>query len=318
VAPVGLRAIFPFLLLASAVCPAQEDARIHVDVSLVNVSFTVRDRAGALVSNLTKDDFEVLDDGAPQTISFFARSADLPLSLGLVVDASGSQEHSIRRHQRDLEVFLKNVLQSRDQAFVLCFGNHLRLAGDFSPSPRYLLDRLSAFDNARDRAKMPELGPSEQRDLGTAFYDAIYYGITLKLASVESGRKALIVFSDGEDNSSAHHLLDAIETAQSENVMIYGIRYTERNKKGGLTARNKYGTRVMERISRETGGADFDAEKADLEQSFRRIGQELRSSYELGYHVTNHNADGTFHKLVIRARQPALAVRTKTGYFAHQ
>ena len=315
---MGLRAIFPFLLLALAVCPAQEDARIHVDVSLVNVAFTVRDRTGALVSNLTKDDFEVLDDGAPQTVSFFARSADLPLSLGLVVDASGSQEHSIRRHQRDLEVFLKNVLQSRDQAFVLCFGNHLRLAGDFSPSPRYLLDRLNAFDNQRDRAKMPELGPTEQRDLGTAFYDAIYYGITLKLASVENGRKALIVFSDGEDNSSAHHLLDAIETAQSENVVIYGIRYTERNKRGGLTARNKYGMRVMERISHETGGADFDAEKADLEQSFRRIGEELRSSYELGYHVTNHTADGTFHKLVIRARQPELAVRTKTGYFAHQ
>ena len=316
---LGFRATSRLLLLAGAsCCLAQEDPRIRVDVSLVNVSFTVRDAAGTLVPNLAKDDVEVFDDGVPQTISFFARSADLPLSLGLVVDGSGSQEHSIRRHRRDLETFLKNVLQPRDQAFVLCFGNHLRLAGDFSPSPKYLLDGLAAFDHERERAKMPELGPIEYRELGTAFYDAIYYAVKLKLAAAETGRKALIVFSDGEDNSSAHHLLDAIEIAQSQNVVVYGVRYTERNKKGGLTARNKYGTRVMERISRETGGSDFDAEKADLEQSFRRIGEELRSSYELAYHVTNHPADGTFHKLVIRLRQPELTVRTKTGYFAHQ
>jgi Ca-activated chloride channel homolog len=305
-------------LAGASCCLAQEDPRIRVDVSLVNVSFTARDRTGTLVSNLTKDDVEVFDDGVPQAVSFFARSADLPLSLGLVVDASGSQEHSIRRHQHDLEVFLKSVLQPRDKAFVLCFGNHLRLASDFSPSPRFLLDGLAAFGHERERSKMPELGPVEERDLGTAFYDAIYYATTLKLSRAEGGRKALIVFSDGEDNSSAHHLLDAIESAQSEDVVIYGIRYTEPNKRGRLTARNKYGMRVMERISRETGGSDFDAEKADLEQSFRRIGEELRSSYELAYHVTNHPADGTFHKLVIRARQPDLAVRTKTGYFARQ
>ena len=313
------RASFAVVFLAGAsCCLAQEDPRIRVDVSLVNVSFTARDRAGTLVSNLTKDDVEVFDDGVPQAISFFARSADLPLSLGLVVDASGSQEHSIRRHQHDLEVFLKSVLQPRDKAFVLCFGNHLRLASDLSSSPRFLLDGLAAFGHERERSKMPELGPVEERDLGTAFYDAIYYATTLKLSRAEGGRKALIVFSDGEDNSSAHHLLDAIESAQSEDVVVYGIRYTEPNKKGRLTARNKYGMRVMERISRETGGSDFDAQKADLEQSFRRIGEELRSSYELAYHVTNHPADGTFHKLVIRARQPDLSVRTKTGYFARQ
>src|SRR5579864_2681668 len=110
-----MRAILTWLLCAGAwCCAAQEEPHIRVDVSLVNVSFTARDRAGELVSNLTKDDVEVLDDGVPQAISFFARSADLPLSLGLIVDGSGSQEHSIRRHQHDLEVFLKNVLHPRD------------------------------------------------------------------------------------------------------------------------------------------------------------------------------------------------------------
>jgi len=317
---VGIRASRTLLsLLAGAWCCAeQDDPRIRVDVSLVNVAFAVRDRAGALVTNLTKDEIEVLDDGAPQAISFFAHSADLPLTLGLIVDASGSQEHSIRRHQQDLEAFLKDVLQPRDRAFILCFGNHLRLASDFSPSPPSLIQGLKRFDHDRERAKMPELGPLEQRDLGTAFYDAIYYATSLKLATIESGRKALIVFSDGEDNSSSHHLLDAIETAQSDDVVIYSVRYTERNKRGGLTARNKYGMRVMERIARETGGSDFDAEKADLHASFHRIGEELRSSYELAYHVANHAAGGTFHKLVIRAKQPGLTVRTKTGYFARE
>ena len=302
---------------AAVECQAGQDSpRIRVDVSLVNVTFTVRNAAGALVTDLTKDNFEVLDDGVPQQISFFARSADLPLSLGLIVDASGSQEHSIKRHQRDLEVFLKDVLRQRDQAFLLLFGNHLRLASDFSPSADYLMDGFRRSERRRDSANMPEIGPHDLRELGTAFYDALYYGTTLKLAAAQSGRKALIVFSDGEDNSSAHHMLDAIEAAQSEDVVIYSVRYTEPNKKWGLTARNKYGIGVMERIARETGGTDFDAEKADLDQSFRQIGEELRSSYELAYRPTSPGGDGTFHKLVIRAAQPGLRVRTKSGYFA--
>ena len=140
--------------------------------------------------------------------------------------------------------------------------------------------------------------------------------VTLWSARAESGRKALIVFSDGEDNSSAHHMLDAIESAQRENVVIFPIRYTDIRKDGRLTGRNKYGIRVMARLAKETGGADFDAEKADLKQAFGEIGEELRSSYELAYHSTHVADDGTFHKLVIRPKRPGLTVRAKTGYFA--
>jgi Ca-activated chloride channel homolog len=310
-----IRLLIAGLVLALC-CPAQDPPRIRVNVSLVNVALTVRDASGALVTNLTKDDFEVFDDGVPQAISYFARSADLPLTLGLIVDISGSQEHSIKRHQHDLEVFLKNVLTPHDRAFVLCFANHLRIAADFSPSVSYLIDALRRSDHGSDLRAMPELGPTDMRELGTAFYDALYYATTIKLAGAEGGRKALIMFSDGEDNSSAHDMLDAIEAAQKEDVAIFGVRYTEPNKKVGLTARNKYGIRVMERISKETGGIDFDAEKVDLERSFRQIGEELRSSYELAYHATNSAGDGTFHKLVIRAKQQGLTVRTKTGYFS--
>jgi Ca-activated chloride channel family protein len=298
------------VLAVLPVCLAQELPAIRVNVRLVNISFTVRDAQGKLVTNLTKDDFEVIDDGQPQPISFFARGEDLPLTLGLIVDFSGSQERFVKQHEHDLRAFLKDVLTPRDRAFLVCFGNHLRLASDFSASGSELIDSLKKLE----KGDVPEIGPHEYRTAGTAFYDAIYHATNLKLAHVDQGRRALIIFSDGEDNSSAHSEMDTIEAAQTENVVLFGIRYTE-TRKGEWTARNKYGASVMARISHDTGGSDFDAQAADLRTSFREIGEQLRSSYELAYHA-NGAADGTFHKLVIRVKQPGFSVRTKTGYFS--
>lgn len=303
----------PVALLSLACCLGQEPPSIRVDVNLVNVAFSVRDASGGLAGGLTQDDFEVLEDAAPQKISFFARSADVPLTLGLIVDASGSQEHFGRQHRHDLETFLQEVLGPRDRAFLVCFGNHLRLVSDFSPHARALIDGLQRFDKG-DR-QFPELGPDEDRELGTAFYDALYYAITEKLEKVESGRRALIVFSDGEDNSSAHHMMAAIEAAQLADARIFCLRYTER-KHNRLTARNKYGMSVMERVARETGGADFDAEKGDIRAEFRQIGEDLRASYELAYVATNPARDGSFRKVAIRPKRTGFTVRSKTGYFA--
>jgi hypothetical protein len=154
-------------------CFGQEPPAIRVDVRLVNVTFSVRDAHGTLVTNLTKDDFEVLDDGVPQTISFFARSADLPLTLGLIVDMSGSQEHFMKQHRHDLQEFLKNVLTPRDRAFLICFGKHLRVASDFSASAAELIDGLKRFEH--ESGDMREIGPPDIRELGTAFYDSLYY-----------------------------------------------------------------------------------------------------------------------------------------------
>src|SRR5580700_5123767 len=229
---------------------AQELNAIRVNVRLVNVAFTVRDAQGKLVTNLAKDDFEVFDDGQAQPISFFARGEDLPLTLGLIVDFSGSQEHFVKQHQHDLGVFLKDVLSARDRAFLVCFGNHLRLAADFTSSGSELIDGLKKLE----KREVPEIGPREYRSAGTAFYDAIYHATTVKLAKIDQGRRALIIFSDGEDNSSAHNMMDTIEAAQTENVVLFGIRYTE-TRKGEWTARNKYGASVMARISRDTGGS---------------------------------------------------------------
>ena len=163
-------------------------------------------------------------------------------------------------------------------------------------------------------AEVPELGPLENRVLGTAFYDSIYYAVTEKLAR-ESGRRALLVFSDGEDNSSSHDMMTTVETAQAENVLVYAIRYTEKEH-GTLTARNKYGTRVMDRIAKETGGAHIDTETTGPHTYFQHIAEELRTSYELAYYPTNSGKDETFRKIVIRPKQAGLRVRTKTGYFS--
>ena len=293
---------------------------IHVAVNLANVAFSVRDGRGALVDGLSKEDVEVYEDAVPQKISFFARSTDVPLTLGLIVDVSGSQDHFSKQHEYDLGVFLKEVLGPKDRAFLVIFANHIRLISDFSASGPEIIERMNGYKgrgkgkDKKKRPEFPELGPPEGRDLGTAFYDSIYYSVTEKLAR-ENGRRALLVFSDGEDNSSSHDMMTTVEKAQAENVLVFAIRYTEKEH-GKLTARNKYGTSVMDRIAKETGGAHIDAATTDPHSYFQEIAEELRTSYELAYYPTNSGTDETFRKIVIRPKQAGLRVRTKTGYFS--
>lgn len=289
--------------------------RIHVDVNLVNVGFSVRDDRGNLVTNLTQDDVEITEDGVPQRISFFARSTDVPLNLGLIMDVSGSQQSFIKPHHKDVQGFLKTVLSDRDKAFLVAFANRIMLLSDYTASARELVDSLSGFEHEKRHGDYPVVGPWEMRILGTAFYDALYYSSTTMMQNIERGRRALVVFSDGEDNSSAHHMLDAIEAAQANDVLLFTIRYTESHD-GRLNARNKYGMAVMDRIALETGGASFDGQGKGLAASFQQIGEQLRSSYELAYHTSNPPGDKTFHKIAIKCKQPGLTVRAKTGYYA--
>lgn len=290
--------------------------QIRVDVSLVNVGFSVRDARGNLVTNLNKDDVEVTEDGVPQNITFFGRSGDVPLNLGLIMDVSGSQQSFVKPHLKDLEGFLKSVLDEGDRAFLICFANRVRLVSDYSGSGKELVAALRDFEKAKNYRDYPIVGPPEYRILGTAFYDAIYGPANLMFSDGTRGRRALIIFSDGEDNSSAHHMLEAIEAAQANDVALFCLRYTEQGRNGRVTARNKYGASVMERIARETGGLDFDARAGGLHEGFRQIGAQLRSSYELAYHTSNPSGDKTFHKISIRAKQPGLEVRAKTGYYS--
>jgi len=283
-----------------------------VSVSLVNVAFTAQDAHGALVRNLTKEDIQLFEDAVPQKIEFFARSTDLPLTLGLIIDASGSQDHFGKEHKKDLEVFLKQILRPQDRVFLLGFGNHLRLVSDYANSPDQVLESYERFN--KNSKGFPELGPHEDRELGTAFYDSIYYSVSEKLAQAE-GRRAILMFSDGEDNSSSHNMMATIEAAQAANVPVYAIRYTE-TKHDKLNARNKYGISVMDRIAKETGGLHINAEHTEPNVYFQQIAEELRSSYDVGYYSTNKEKDDTFRKIAIRTNLPDVAIRTKTGYFA--
>ena len=299
-------------LLTLGVAFSRSQEPIRVKVNLVSVAFVARDGRGALVDNLTQDDVDVFEDAMPQKVAFFSRSADVPLTLGVVVDASGSQDHFSKQHKNDLEIFFRDVLGPKDRVFLVGFGNHIRLVCDFSQSGTDLLDDWKKYQ--KDTGKFPELGPKESRDLGTAFYDSIFYSVTDKLAG-ENGRRAILLFSDGEDNSSSHDMMTAIETAQRENVVVYSIRYTDKEH-GKLTARNKYGMSVMERVARETGGAHIDAETTDAHVYFRQIAEELRTSYELGYYPTDPLKDDSFRKIVIKPKREGIKVRAKTGYFA--
>jgi Ca-activated chloride channel family protein len=296
--------------------PSFPQLSIRVDVGLVNVAFSVRDAGGNLVTDLTRDDVELTEDGVAQKISFFGRSADVPLDLGLIMDVSGSQQSFVKPHLKDLEGFLKSVLDSRDRAFLICFANRVRLVSNYSHSGKDLVAGLRQFEKGKGITDYPIVGPPEYRFQGTAFYDAIYEPANLMFTDSTRGRRALVIFSDGEDNSSAHHMLDAIEAAQANDVTLFCLRYTEMGRNWHLTARNKYGTSVMARIARETGGLDFDAQAHGLQEGFRQIGAQLRSSYELGYHTSNPSGDKTFHKISIRTKQPGLEVRAKTGYYS--
>ena len=305
---------FVSFVLFLLICPASaQETVFHSEVHLVNMTFSVRGPDGKTAAGLGVDDFDLFEDGVPQKIKFFAREDQLPLSVGLIVDVSDSQDKFLKRHQHDIEVFLRGILRPSDQAFAVCFGNHLRLVSDTTSSIAQIMSSLQRFD--KGDTDFPEIGPKEERELGTALYDAIYYGVEEKLRSDNNRRRALILFTDGEENSSEHDLIDAISAAQDSDVLIFAIRYTQ-VRHGAMNARNKYGMRVLGHLASQTGGSEFDGLHTDLPVAFQQISDELRSLYSIAYLSTNKTQDGTFRKVVIQAKQRSLTVRAKAGYYA--
>ena len=301
------------ILLLTKSSLAQGIPDIKVETHLIDTTLSVHDANGRIVTSLTQEDFTVVEDGIPQKIRFFAHDNQLPLSVGLIIDESGSQDKFVKEHEKDIEAFLKQVLEPNDQAFALCFGNHLRLVSDPSSSPSAIMDGIRSFD--KGNTDFPEIGPKERRELGTALYDAVYFSVTEKLATIHQRRKVLVVFSDGEENSSEHDLLDAIEAAQNADVLIYAIRYTEL-RHGKMDARDRYGMRALDHLTTQTGGKTFDFHATNLKQDFAEIAGDLRSLYDLAYQSTNPTRDGTYRKVVIQATRPGLSVRARTGYYA--
>ena len=190
----------------------------------------------------------------PKRSLFFAPASDVPLTLGLWVDFSTSQEHFIKPHHHDLESFLKSALTARDRAFLVGFAKQSRLRSDYSTSAAERRSSLEAYEKAKDRFRYPLFGPPELR--------------------TDCGNTS---FSDGDDISSAHTETEVIEAAQANDVVLFAISYTE-PQEGRLTARNKNGISVMRRIAAESGGAGFDAREKGLPEHFKEIAEQVHYS----------------------------------------
>ncbi|WP_232298716.1 VWA domain-containing protein [Granulicella tundricola] len=284
-----------------------------METHLIDTTVSVHDGSGGLVNDVAKDDLTIIEDGVPQTVRFFSHADQLNLSIGLVIDASGSQEKFIKEHEHDIADFLHQTLLPGDRVFAVCFGNHLRLVSDWTGDQAAIIDNLRSYDKGHRDG--PELGPIEEREFGTALNDAIFYSATEKMADVHQRRKVLVVFSDGEENSSEHDLVDAIEAAQNNDVLVYAIRYTELNH-GKMNARDRYGMRELDHLTAQTGGKSYDVHAMKVSQAFAEIAGELRSLYGVAYQSTNKVRDGAFRKIVIQPNRPGLVLRARAGYYA--
>lgn len=309
--PVAI--VFVFL---SGPLLGQEDHgyRLRVDARLIDTTVIVRDAKDKPVTGLPQTAFHISEDGVPQTVRYFASQRELPLSIGLIVDASGSQDTFVKEHEKEIEVFLQEVMEPRDHAFVICFGNHLRLTSDWSNSPSDILNGIKRFnDGNRD---FSELGPQEERKLGTALFDAIYFPITERMVAERGRRRVLIVLSDGEENSSEHDFVDAVSAAQGADTLVYAVRTTE-HKSRKMDARDRYGERVLDHMTEATGGRAFDAHAQTAKSIFASIAADLRSMYEIGYYSTNSDRKPTFRKVTIGVDGDGLTVQARAGYVSH-
>jgi VWFA-related protein len=294
---------------------------LKVNVNVVQLFFNVKDKHGLLIPDQTKDDFEVLEDGKPQTIKYFTAESNLPLTLGILIDSSGSQERVLEMEKEVGGAFLNEILRDKDLAFVLSFDVNVDLLQDFTNSTRRL---RTALNSARINTGggggcggVPGLGggpvPCAGTPKGTLLYDAIYLASHDEL-SHEVGRKAMIILTDGEDQGSQLKIKDAIEAAQKADSIVYVLLIADR----GFYGLGGYsGDTAMKKLASETGGRVIEVgNKTDkLKQAFNQIAQELRSQYNIGYTPTNSKLDGTFRRIEIRSKK-GYKVQARSGYYA--
>lgn len=274
------------------------DVTIPVRVNEVNVVFTVTDKHNHYVKDLSKADFKVVDDNRPvQDIRSFRRESNLPLQVGLLIDASNSIRDRFKFEQESAIEFLNDTIRARfDQAFIIGFDVAPELTQDFTDSTEALSRGIRA------------LRPGG----GTAMYDALYYACRdklLKSPQTGSMRRAIILVSDGEDNDSHVTREESIEMALRANAIVYTI---STNFPGGGD-----GDKVLRRIAEATGGRAFEPfQLSEVANAFAEIQDDLRSQYELSYHPDNFAHDGRYRTIAITAARKGLKVRSRTGYYA--
>ncbi len=298
--------------------PQEAPATIKVEVDVVNILCAVRDKNGRLVSNLEKDDFVIKEEGQPEEIRYFARQTDLPLTLGLLVDVSRSQENLIEIERRTASQFFSQVLRKKDLAFLISFGSEVELLQDLTGSTTLLNNGL---DELRVRGSVGGIGPGPvptiHQPRGTVLFDAVYLAATEKLRP-EVGRKAIVLITDGVDVGSRLKLSDALEAAQKADTIIYSIYYVD---PGAYYRGGGWGYPVsdsdLKRMSEETGGRLFRVNKKNtLEEIFREIQEEMRSQYSIGYTPANSEKDGGYRRVEISTKQKGLKVQARKGYYA--
>ncbi|MGB7721539.1 MAG: VWA domain-containing protein [Bryobacteraceae bacterium] len=284
---------------AGQVLQSDEPTRIQVDVTRVSLLFTVTDKKGRFITDLDKNDFEIVEGKRRQTISDFAAESDLPLRLGILIDTSNSVRERFKFEQEAAGQFIDSVMRTNlDKAMVVSFDTSAELVSDLINDT----DKLTAA--------IRDLRPGG----GTSLYDAIYFACRDKLSQDQPRykfRRAIVIVSDGDDNQSRYTRDQALEMAQKADVVIYAISTN-------ITRIETDGDKVLRYFAQETGGrAFFPFKVVDLDQSFENIANELRHQYSLSYRPDPLKTDGLFHAIDVRVKERKnFLVNVRRGYYA--
>jgi VWFA-related protein len=291
----------------------QEEPTFSTDVKVVNVLATVTNKKGQIIRDLTKDDFSLAENGRPQTIRYFSRETDLPLTIGLLIDTSESQLRVVDAERHACARFMDQVLRpDKDQVFIAQFDMAMLIRQPLTSSLKKLDDGLVAVDTPSREEYQHQIAG------GTLLYDAVLQAskdIMLK----QQGRKALIVLTDGVDTGSEAPLSDAIDMAQRADTLVYSILFSDPGAYGPFAFGVPDGRRVLQRLSRETGAECFEvSKKQGIEQIFDTIQDELRSQYSIGYVSDQPVRISEFRKIALTVDQKGLIVQARNRYWARR
>jgi VWFA-related protein len=299
-------------LCGAGLMRGQDTPVFSTDVRVVNVLATVRNKSGALAGNLNQEDFALSEDGRPQTIRYFARESDLPLTLGLLVDTSGSQRRVLDAERGASVRFLDQVVRNnKDQVFLMQFDSVVQIKQALTSSVGKLDDALAYVDTETMKQVRVRGGG------GTLLYDAVASASDDVMSKLK-GRKALIVLSDGVDFGSTLTLKEAVEAAQRADTLVYSILYADPGAYG-LFGGGADGKRVMERLAEETGGSFFEvSKKHPVDEMFAILQEELRNQYNMGYVSDKPVTISGFRTIQLTVKRKGLVVQARHQYWAQR
>jgi VWFA-related protein len=299
------------LLGTPLILRAQQDLpTFSTDVKVVNVLATVTDKKGEIIRDLTKDDFVLYEDKRPQTVRYFAQQSDLPLTIGLMVDTSMSQQRVLNAERGASFRFLEVVLRpAKDQVFLMQFDFRIFTRQELTSSLKALDDAL-AFVETPTRSQL-----QIQSGGGTLMFDAVLQAAR-DVMGKQQGRKALILLTDGVDTGSEASVADAIEAAQKADTLIYSILFAD---SGAYGFGGADGRRPLQRMAQETGGSFFQvSKKQSIDQIYGVIQEELRSQYSLGYVSDLPVRLSEFRKIEVTTKRKGLVVQSRDRYYARR